>query len=78
MILKVVVGIIVQLGRLRDKSRRLLEVIEVVGYKDDEIQTRPLFVFREEGEQNGRVIGEIIKENELLNRDKLIRAGLCL
>ena len=72
------VDIIVQLGRLRDKSRRLLEVIEVTGYKDDEIQTRPLFVFREEGEQDGRVTGEIIKENELLNRDKLLRAGLCL
>ncbi len=70
------VDIIVQLGRLRDKSRRLLEVIEVVGYKDDEIQTRTLFSFREEGEQNGRVIGGIVMENELLNRDKLQRAGL--
>ena len=43
------VDIIVQLGRLRDKSRKVLEIVEITGYEDGEIVTRPLYQFQETG-----------------------------
>ena len=36
------VDILVHLGRMRDKSRKLLEITEVCGFENGEIQTRPL------------------------------------
>ena len=42
------IDIIVHMGRLRDKSRRVLEIAEVVGFKDDEIVLNPLYRFEEE------------------------------
>ncbi len=70
------VDIIVHLGRLRDKSRRVLEIVEVVGMEQDEIVIQPLYCFREEGEQEGRIQGSLVKVNELLHREKLMAAGL--
>ncbi len=70
------VDIIVHLGRLRDRSRRVLEIAEVVGMEQDEIIIQPLYCFCEEGEQEGRIQGSLMKENELLHREKLIAAGL--
>ena len=39
------IDIIVHLGRLRDKSRRVLQIVEVTGYKDGEIALNPLYRF---------------------------------
>ena len=46
------IDIIVHLGRLRDKSRKLLEIVEVLGYENDEIKTSVLYEFCEEGEDD--------------------------
>ncbi len=71
------VDVIVHLGRLRDRSRRVLEIVEVLGYEDGLIQTRTLYQFEEMGEQNdGRIEGELLKKEELYNRQKLKAAGL--
>ncbi|MBQ7581768.1 MAG: CpaF family protein [Lachnospiraceae bacterium] len=70
------IDIIVHLGRLRDKSRRLLEILEVTGMEESEINTHPLYVFEETGEENGRVLGELVKKGKLIHRYKLKRAGL--
>lgn len=70
--------LIVHLGRLRDKSRRVLEITEVTGYEDGEIQTRCLYRFEETGEEEGRIIGSLRKENDLLHTQKLLAAGLQL
>jgi pilus assembly protein CpaF len=70
------VDIIVHLGRLRDKSRRVLEIVEILGFENGEIITTPIYEFREQGEKNGRVEGELIKVRELSNKDKLRAAGL--
>ncbi|MCM1183073.1 MAG: CpaF family protein [Roseburia sp.] len=70
------VDIIVHLGRLRDKSRRVLEITEVTGYKGEEITTRPLYRFVERGEENGRLLGELQYRNPLTHTDKLSAAGL--
>ena len=68
--------IIIHLGRLRDKSRRVLEVVEVTGMEENEIQTNLLYGFEEYGEENGRVFGTLVKKGELLHCAKLQRAGL--
>lgn len=72
------IDIIVHLGRLRDRSRRLLEITEVLDCKDGEIQLNPLYSFEEGGEANGRIKGTLAKQNELLHTDKLKRAGIRL
>lgn len=72
------IDIIVHLGRLRDKSRRILEVAEVLDCVDGEIEVNKLYVFRELGEdENGKVIGQLQKtNNELINLAKLSKAGI--
>ncbi len=42
------IDVIVQLGRLRDKSRRVLDIAEIIGMEQGEIRLNPLFTFREE------------------------------
>ena len=70
------IDIVVHLGRLRDKTRRVMEIIEVAGMKNDEILTRKLYSFEEAGEESGKVVGELKKRNDLLNVSKLCEAGL--
>ena len=67
--------IIVHLGRLRDKSRRVLEIAEVMGVEDGQIRLRTLYEFREEGMENGKIKGTLVKVEELAFRDKLLAAG---
>ena len=72
------VDIIVQLSRLRDKSRRTVEITEVLDYKNGEIVLNPLFVFEESGEDaSHKVIGRLKRtDNKLVNTHKLISAGM--
>lgn len=49
------IDIMVHLGRLRDRSRKVLEIVEVLGYEKDEIRLQSLFSFRETGEKNGKI-----------------------
>jgi pilus assembly protein CpaF len=69
------VDIIVHLGRLRDKSRRVIEIVEILGFENGEIITTPIYEFRETGEKNGKVQGEFVKVRELTHKDKLKAAG---
>ena len=72
------VDIIVQLGRMRDKSRKVLEICEVLNYEQGEVRISPLFSFVEEGEdENGRVLGALKASGQLRNIGKLRRAGIC-
>lgn len=72
------IDIIIHLGRLRDKSRRVLEVAEILDCVDGEIEVNKLYVFREIGEdEQGIVIGKLHKtNNELINLSKLSKAGI--
>ena len=67
--------LIVHLGRLRDKSRKVLEVTEVLGYLEGEICLQTLYRFEEEGMKNGRIEGSWKKYHELSRRDKLLASG---
>ena len=72
------IDIIVHLGRLRDRSRRVLEITEVLGCVDGEIPLNPLYTFIESGEKEGRVTGCLQKRNNLVHTEKLKNAGLPL
>ena len=71
------IDIIIQLGRFRDRSRKVVEITEVTGFENNEVVLNPCFKFIEEGDKNGRVAGTLKKVGEgLKNREKLISAGL--
>jgi len=71
------VDIIVHLGRLRDKSRKVLEISEIAEYGGDEIRLNPLFSFEETGEDaRGNVVGGLRRKGELIHEGKLKAAGL--
>lgn len=69
------IDVIVHIGRLRDKSRKVLKVVEVLGYDQGEIQLQPLFEFQEKYLEQGRIQGEWVKVNEIQNKEKLLEAG---
>ncbi|AUG57040.1 MAG TPA: CpaF family protein [Ruminiclostridium sp.] len=72
------IDIIIHLARLRDKSRRTMEITEVVGYKDGNILLNPLYVFEEEGEdEEKRVIGKLKRtNNQMVKKFKFKMAGI--
>jgi len=71
------IDIFVHLGRLRDRSRKVLEISEVVGMVDGEIQLNPLFVFKEMEQIDRRIVGVWEKQGELQGVEKLRRSGLA-
>lgn len=72
------IDIIVQLGRLRDKSRKLLEIAEVLELEENEIKLNPLYQFQEKEEVEGRIIGEWKKVGDLKRKEKLTASGITL
>ncbi len=69
------IDLIVHLGRLRDKSRKVLEVTEVLGYWEGEIRLQTLYQYTELEEKAGKIQGEWRKVREIRNQDKLLAAG---
>lgn len=66
------IDIIIHLGRLRDKTRRVLQIAEVVGVSRGEVKFNKLFEFAENAESNGRVLGELkATGNKLVNTQKM-------
>ena len=71
------IDIIVQLGRLRDKSRRVLEISEIDSFTDGEIMLNSLYHFEESGvDEDGRILGRLVKTGTLRHTQKLCAAGL--
>lgn len=69
------IDIIIHIGRLWDKSRKVLEVVEVLDYNGEEIDTRVLYRFEETERRGERVIGEWKKLQDITNTAKLFSAG---
>ena len=67
--------ILVHLGRMRDKTRKVLEIIEITGYEKGEIQMNTLYEFQEKGSSYGKVRGSLVKKEELQKKEKLLAAG---
>ena len=74
------VDIIIHLSRLRDKSRKTMEIVEILGY-DSATRTykiNPLYEFRETAESSkDRVVGKLTRtENPMISTQKLENAGI--
>lgn len=68
------VDIIIHLSRLRDKSRKTMEITEVVDYKNGEIILNPLYVFEEdENSTLEKVSGQLKRTGNLLLNDFKLR-----
>ena len=76
------IDIVVHLGRLRDRTRKVLEICELEKELDPDtgrIKVNTLFEFEEEGEdENGKIVGKWRKRSELKATEKLVAAGLSL
>ena len=71
------VDIIVHVTRMRDKSRRVEEIREVLGMEGDTILTQVLYaVEEEENSKEVVVMGNLKKKGELLRVEKLKKAGV--
>lgn len=73
------IDILVHLGRLRDKSRKVLEIAEVSGYQyeTEEILIRTLYEFRESGcKEEQKVQGRLEKCGDMVNTGKFLQAGI--
>lgn len=71
------IDIIVHLGRLRDKSRKMLQIVEILDYEDGKINTNTLYEFVENAvTRDGKIQGEFKKVGTLKNTKKLAGAGL--
>lgn len=71
------IDILIHLARMRDNSRRVVEISEVIGVKNGDVELNTLFRFVELGESaDGKVIGNLVAtENKLQNTIKLKMAG---
>ncbi|HEX2947498.1 MAG TPA: CpaF family protein [Clostridia bacterium] len=83
------IDIVVHLGRLRDRTRRVLEISEIAGCSNGQIKLNPLYVFEEAGagvangtpdvppESSERVIGSLRRTGSvLIHTTKLKMAGV--
>lgn len=70
------IDILIHLGRLRDRSRKVLEISEIIGMGEKEILLNPLYLFEEDGEKEGQIQGVLKKKGKLMNEYKLKAAGL--
>lgn len=69
------IDILVHLGRLRDKSRRVLNITEIIGMEAGEVRLQELFCFEEEGMSQGRIAGRLVKKSDLYHMEKCRMAG---
>ncbi|MBP3595441.1 MAG: CpaF family protein [Lachnospiraceae bacterium] len=75
------IDLIVHLGRLSDKSRKVLDIVEMVGYQDGKYEINPLFHFEREQEElvNGNVVGSFKPTgNSMVHTEKFVMNGIKL
>ena len=71
--------IIVQVARIRDGSRKVVSIEEVLPLEDGEIPLQTLFEYSEEGTDEGKIGGGLVYTGrKLRKREKLSRAGKML
>ncbi|MBR6322108.1 MAG: CpaF family protein [Lachnospiraceae bacterium] len=68
--------LLIHMDRLRDRSRRVTGIYEMRGIREGQFVLAPLYLFREEGEKDGKIIGRLFRTDETLeNRAKLEKHG---
>ena len=77
------IDILIHLGRMRDKSRKVLSITEIAGYEENNIILNDIYRFEEEKEEENTVHENTVhrameKVGDLIHTEKMIRAGYCL
>lgn len=73
------IDILVHLGRIRDKTRKVLQIVELAGFEEGEIITRTIYEFEERGEdEEGKIVGTLVKRGEIMHEEKLRAAGITI
>ena len=72
------IDVLVHLGRLRDKSRKVLNITEVLGMEQGEIQLNEIFRFVEDGQEGELVHGTMRCVGQLQHQEKCRMAGYRL
>ncbi len=70
------VDIIIHLGRLKDKSRKVLNISEVIEVRDGEVVLNTLFEYISDEEKANQNKGVLRKVNDLINISKLTSYGM--
>lgn len=75
------VDIIIQLGRFRDRTRKVVEIAEVIGMEGEEIKLESLWKYEEEASEKEisggeKVKGSLVFQKKLYHRGKVQAAGL--
>ena len=72
------VDIIVHLSRMRDKTRKTMEITEVIGMENGAIILNPLFKFEEDEDSTVRKVSGSLKRtnNKMVHPDKFIASGI--
>lgn len=70
--------IIIHLSRLRDRSRKVMEICEVSGFRDGIVVLNPLFVFEEQNAASDKEVCGFLKRtsNNMINTQKFCLAGI--
>ncbi len=69
------IDLVVDINRLSDGKRKIVSISEVVGFKDDEIQLKEIFAFRQKGvTEYGTVVGEFVVYKRIPTVIKKMRA----
>ena len=77
------IDILIHLGRMRDKSRKVLSITEIAGYEENNIILNDIYRFEEEKAEENTVHENTVhrameKVGDLIHTEKMIRAGYCL
>ena len=74
------IDIVIHLSRLRDKTRRVIEITEIVGIKNSEYILNPLYVFKEDNNTTLKEISGALEytRNEIINQEKIKYSGVEL
>lgn len=66
------IDLMVHVGRMRDRSRKILEITEVLGYENGEIRLSPIYRFQEgKASSTGKVEGELVPVGRFEGRNRL-------
>jgi pilus assembly protein CpaF len=74
------IDIVIHLSRLRDKSRRVLEITEIVGIENSNYILNPLYIFKEDNQSTLEVVSGKLEYtgNEIVNQQKIRYSGTSL
>lgn len=70
------IDLMIHLSRFRDKTRKLADIVEVIGMRENEVELNVLYQFEETGTIGDRIQGDWIRKGQIRNTGKLAAAGL--